>query len=242
MSLLRPEQSNAGPAIVGFGRTGYCWRLPGNPTDTEGDRDLLAAAISALPAGYLVQVVAGLDLAVHWLQVPPASLRSLLELRLVAAARCIHLYGGAAEDWWIAADWDARTPFTCAALPASEARSLANLFEAGRLKVQWHTSWTAVCKGSASAFPSDGWSGLRTASRAFIWCCSQGRIANLTSLPADNLLAAPRFDEQVGQLIELESLRNPALTRGVVHWQRLSGEHEAHSALAAGVLAFRAGA
>jgi len=69
---------------------------------TGEHRSSLARALEGVRRGTTVDIVAANDLALHWLQTAPALVTSLAELRLVAGARCAHLYNGSTQDWLVA--------------------------------------------------------------------------------------------------------------------------------------------
>jgi hypothetical protein len=84
------------------------------------DASSLQAALSALAGrGADVQVLLAPDLCKHFVHQAPAGLQSLAELRELAALRAAQLFGGAAADWAVVADWRLATPCVCAALPQS---------------------------------------------------------------------------------------------------------------------------
>jgi len=238
VSRSQPE-SSATTAIVGMGSRGYCWRTPEGsaPAVEQGNADAVRQALASLPVGTTVNVVAGHDTAVHWLQTPPASLQSMEELRLVAAARCSQLYGGTARDWWIAGDWNAAAPFACAALARSQVGTLDEALAAAGLRVRWQSVWGLVCGHHADQFPATGWSALRTPERIVAWHCLDGRINAITTLAIDPQADAAEAQRAVASQIQLEGLRDSALPQGPVHWHTIAAEHEAAAALAAGISA-----
>jgi hypothetical protein len=218
--------------VAGIGRGRCCWRHAG--IEAEGDMPVLAGLMRSLPAGHCVQLVAGNDVAVHWLQAPPAALRSLQELRLVTAARCADLFGGNAQDWWIAGDWDAKRPFACTALPRALIQSLLEVIAQRGLRAGWHTAFGLAGRHWADAFPADGWGGLRTAEHASVWHCSRGRLVHLAGLV---LQAGADADALAQATARLDRLGQPPLPDGPVNWRHLPGESEARCALSAGLLA-----
>jgi hypothetical protein len=191
----------------------------------DGVTQALRDAAAAEP----VDIVAAPDVAQHWLQVPPSSVRSLGELRQVAAARCAHLYGGVPEDWWVTGDWHARRPFACAALPRSLVATIARELDARASPVRWRTTWTAACSAFAGEFPSDGWSALAGPERAVLWHCRNGDINCVATLALDPLAAASQTAERVLQRIEVEALRCGETPSATVHWLDLAGREEASS-------------
>jgi hypothetical protein len=180
--------------------------------------DGLPAALAHLPRGASVDIIAGNDLAVHWLQAPPASARSLDELRMVAAVRCAHLHGGAPRDWWVAADWNATRHFACAALPEVVASPVREALAARGVRVNWHTAWGLACSSRANEFPSEGWSALRSPTGVLLWHCRRGRADCIASFQLSPDAGDAHAAKQALQQVALERLRDASLTDGAIHW------------------------
>jgi hypothetical protein len=182
----------------------------------------MAASLDALTRAAArckrVAVTAALDVAVHWVQAPPRELRSLAELRQVAGVRCAHLHGGAPQDWWVAGDWDVGRPCVCAGLPLELAAPVRDALAAVKVKVQWQTAWTLLCREHAQDFPDHGWSAWRNGSRLVLWHCSAGRVDCLRTIA----LAPDAADEVAHRLVAqqqaLERLRDPSLAADSAHW------------------------
>ncbi len=217
MSQWLPERLRpARPLVVGLDGQAMAWRESGTTKSHPA-----AAGPSALVAAQNVRhwhLVAGLGLAVHWLQVPPRGVRSLRELRQVAAVQCAHLHGAHPEDWWIAAEWNAHCPFVCAAVPRQAADPWVD--EAAGRGVQLHvlTTWLAACAVLSPATPAAGWSGLRTPSRTMVWHCSLGRVDCLVDFQGAHGNPAREAEERAAQQIRLACLRQPHLSAGLVQW------------------------
>ena len=77
----------------------------------------LQTAFAALAAGPAVQVRVAPDLCRHFMLAAATGVRSLAELRELAALRAAQLFGGTADDWAVVADWRLDRSFACAALP-----------------------------------------------------------------------------------------------------------------------------
>lgn len=183
---------------------------------------VIAALVDA-PDGAQLDIIAAADVAKHWLQVPPSSVRSLRELKLVAAARCAHLYGGSAGDWWVTGDWNSRRPFACAALPHSVAAPLASQFATRRGRVRWRTTWAIACSAFPAEFPADGWSALVSPAHAVVWHCRNGDVNCMGTVAIDPLASQPQRAEFVLQHIEVESRRCTDAPVANVHWLDLTG-------------------
>lgn len=209
---LRPSRL----AVVGLDGNTSAWREAGTARLALASGAAEAIGGRTGPRQWLL--VAGLDLAVHWVQSPPAGLRSLPELRQVAAVRCAALHGGDPQDWWVAGDWNARRDFVCSALPRTTAN--AWLAEAGArgVRLRWLSTWLAACSAKSAAVPPDGWSALRTPSRVITWHCRQGRVNCVFDIGVSGDEGAPDLARRTAQQIRLACLRQPHLKEGPVWW------------------------
>jgi hypothetical protein len=88
------------------------------PWDAASLRAALQSQMEPGAGSRSVRVQVSGDLCRHFMQAPPAGLRSVGELRALAAARALQLFGGKAGDWAVAADWQLDRPVVCAAMPA----------------------------------------------------------------------------------------------------------------------------
>lgn len=229
MSRWLPRLRRAArPVVWGLDAHNLAWPVESDGCASAPHAQGLAQAIERLTPGSSVDVIAGHDLAVHWLQGTPASVASLQELQLVAATRCAHLYGGSPHDWWIAADWSATRTFVCAALPRAVTVPLQQALGAAAVSVRWHTSWSVACGARANTFPAQGWSALRTPERVVLWHCDEGRVNCLTSHGLSPGTPDPAAAEQSARLVMLEALRDASLTDGPLHWQTLCDRQESN--------------
>lgn len=234
MSRWRPSR-RARPALCGIGAASIAWRDAG--ALRLADPAEAASAFAAMSG--TIDVVAGNDLAVHWMQQPPAAVRSLQELQLVAAARCAHLHGGAPTDWWVAADWSLRHPFVCAALPRA---TTARLQERARgASLRWHTAFGIVVERGARSLPDEGWSALRTPLRVLLWHCTRGRADALTGFAVAPDAPHAAVEAQVGVHLQLEAAASDSPVDQRLHWCASAGpaggaSTEAEAALALGQL------
>ncbi|ROZ79744.1 hypothetical protein [Ramlibacter sp. WS9] len=236
MSLWRPETSRR--AAWGLDARELAWS-PTGPAGTvrhAGHPEALPQALSHLAPNTGVDVIAGNDVAVHWLQTPPSSVASLDELRLVAAARCAHLYGGTPRDWWVAADWNANAPFVCAALPYTVVMAFQQKLAAAGVSARWHTAWGVACGSSdANTFPADGWSALRSPQRVLLWHCRDGRVDCLSMQGVAPGTTDEDANAQVLRQVRIEGMRNASLASESLHWVNLGSgdELQANEAVAA---------
>jgi hypothetical protein len=245
VSLWQPRSSRrSARAAWGLDARELAWR-PANDaagaTRRAAHTEALPQALAQLAAGTSVDVIAGNDVAVHWVQAPPSSVASLDELRLVAAARCAHLYGGGPRDWWVAADWNATVPFVCAALPYSTVSSLQQKLTTAGVVARWHTAWGVACGSDANTFAAEGWSALRSPNRVLLWHCREGRV-NCLSMQG---VAPDTTDEdanaQALRQIRIERMRDASLMSEALRWVTVTSRHgveasEAVAALGLGVL------
>lgn len=169
-----------------------------------------------------IDVIAGNDIALHWVQAPPASIASFAELRLVAHARCAHLYGGAPDDWLIAGDWHAGRPFVCAALPKDVVVNIEQQLGEVKLVPRWHSAWGILTTGMAQVFPSDGWSAVRSPARVVLWHCGGSRVDVVATWPVDASEDSGSAARRAGQQMRLEISRSGHADDGDLHWLDLA--------------------
>jgi hypothetical protein len=235
VSLWRPKARRTRKALtLGLDLQQLAWLPEGAPSResiTAGHLDGVAQALAGVPPGAMVNVIAANDIALHWLQTPPLSVASFGELRLTAAARCAHLYGGSLQDWWIAGNWSARQPFPCAALPQSVAIPLSQQLAQSGVRVHWHTAWGLMCSARAGDFPSDGWSAVASPSRVVLWHCRASQVNCLAVLSVDACATEQQIAGQALQQMQVEALRSDDAALGVLHWLNL-GQREEMSSLA----------
>lgn len=173
MSRWRPERRGAGPRrFIGLdsGQIAWCEGSDGvvqqAPIGQVGDR------LATLPAAArTVDVIVGLRVAVHWLLTPPPGLRSLEELQQLARLQCAQGFGGTAESWQVAGDWQASRPFVCIGLPRAQMDALlaasAGTGNVAGQRWRWHTPWSLAERGPGAERP--GWHALRSPQRLLLW-------------------------------------------------------------------------
>lgn len=234
MSRWLPERARSTAVVLGLDarQLARAWRdASGLDRVAVHDwRDNPAAAVRAAldgadaagpaPGLRAVHLIAGGDLAFHWLQTPPAALASLAELHQVAQARCVHLYGPG--NWLVTGDWQASHPFACAAISLGELAPLCQALQARRLALHWHTPWSLLSARAARAFPADGWSAARTPRQVLLWHCTAGQVDALTALPASPGEDAGATAARALQHMRIESSRTQHLAAGVLHWLDLA--------------------
>lgn len=233
MSRLLPEKPRVRRMALAVSRHELAWATRDeNGLDrihrrswNDDPATAMRAALSREPGSPSVRqvaLIAANDLALHWLQTPPGALASFEELRLVAQARCAHLYGGAPADWWVTADWRADAPFVCAALPRAVVQPLDQALAALGSQVHWHTAWGLLCAARATAFPSNGWSAFRSPAQVILWHCGAGRVDSLSALPADAAEDSASAAARALQQMRVEASRAQGVVVGTLHWLDLA--------------------
>lgn len=204
--------------FVGLDAHGMAWQFEGAPPSSATTaNEANALALQLRPMLRLDLVVAN-DVAVHWLQTPPAGVQSLTELRQVAASRCAHLFGGVPAGWWVAGDWSASQPFVCAGMPLDRVGPVQRALRQAGTVATWHTAWGLLCSRLAGTLPTDGWIATRSAGRVVVWRCQRGRVTALSCLNVGAWANNDEVNEAVGQLLRMEALRDTAVVPGPVHW------------------------
>lgn len=208
------EDGSGSPAIAS-------WRYHSTSPDAADDN------LRRFKPG-VIDVIAGCDVAQHWVQIPPASVASFAELRLVAQTRCAYLHGGTPAEWIVAADWHASRPFVCMGLPQDLVRPLGETLTKYRLVPRWHSAWSVLSCAAARAFPSEGWSAVRTPARVMLWHCSGAHVDCMASwavsLQEPTAIAASRALQQVA----LEASRT-GMDGRPLHWMDLLGDDDSFS-------------
>jgi hypothetical protein len=165
-----------------------------------------------------VDVIAGNDVAIHWVQEPPASTASFAELRLIAGARCAHLYGGTPADWRIAGGWHPSRPFVCCALPHDVVLSVEQHLAELKLVPRWHSAWSVLSQGMPKAFPSDGWSAVRSPARVVLWHCSGEQVDGMATWPVDARDDTASAARSARRQMQVEMSRSGHAVDEGLHW------------------------
>lgn len=206
---------------VGMAADGMAWQVDGSlPASTATANEVSALAQQLAPRARVDVIVAD-DIAVHWLQTPPAGVRSLSELRQVAAARCALLFGGQPAGWWVAGDWSATRAFVCAGLPLERVGPLQRTLAHAKAQTTWNTTVGLLLGSQAATCPADGWSAARCAGRVVAWHGREGLVTALSCLNVGAQANAAEARAAVAQWQRMEALRDPALAAGSVHWVEL---------------------
>lgn len=233
MSLWQRERGTVGLAATGAawqGADGDFVRLEASlsaagaalshaePSLRESACAVLKAAGEGLPRGQRAsRLVLADSLARYWLMVPPVELVSLNELRQVARVRCAQLFGGGAQDWLLAGDWDASHPFVCVAVPVW-------IVDAAR--AEWKrepelcTLLQLLLRHLQPRLPGQGWACVHTLHHSAIVGMSHGRIVSLRVLPASRAAAPARRYADVAVELRRESMRSQLPADAPVVWFR----------------------
>jgi hypothetical protein len=204
--------------FVGLDAHGMAWQFEGAPPSSATTANEAHAFAQQLTHKTRMDVVVANDVAVHWLQTPPAGVQSLTELRQIAASRCAHLFGGVPAGWWVAGDWSASQSFVCAGLPLDRVGPLHLALSQAGTVATWHTAWGLLCSRLAGTLPTEGWIAARSAGRVLVWRCQRGRVTALSSLNVGCWANDDEANEAVGQLLRMEALRDTVVVPGTVHW------------------------
>lgn len=183
------------------------------PAATPGATDALCRALRELKPDSASAVTQRLPLLVtlddglvrSFLVTPAQGTRSLRELKECAALRYAALYGEPAEDWAIAADWQASSPFIACALPGELRQTIVAVAAANDWRL--HSVAPALVRvwnQVAAAIPGNGWLGVGFAhTLTLVHTCSD-QIAGVRTVHF------PETMEALATLIEQERLRTPA--------------------------------
>lgn len=228
--------------FIGWDSTHLAWHLSDDAGQTHGRTRLDALHAPRLWHPTLpqtlreVHVIASHRVAVHWTQVPADGLRSLDELRQAAAARCVMLFGGGLQDWWLAADWQASRPFVCAALHRNRMGQLEHALREQRLQWHWHTAATLMAQSPPA--PRDGWVAARSPRRLLLWHQFEGLADAALNWPIAPDTSASYAETLVreGQLrLTMAQRHGPQ----EVHWLTGSGPEEANEEAEAALATWR---
>lgn len=221
----RPDSRAANrPVLLGVDRQSVAWMDDSGQLATLAYHEQSDTAPDVARQTTIVMVAN--DLAVYWVQAPPAGVATLAELRLVAQARCAHLHGGVPADWWVGGDWQANTSFVCTALPMENvARVTALLAHTGQ-RPRWHTVWGSLTETMPGLFASEGWSCVRSPRRLLLWHCKAGQVQHLANLPLGMDDTVQSVHERAQQWIHAESARFDYGVQGPLHWLDVASDAE----------------
>lgn len=127
MAVVDLSGSGAARVLSMLPLEGY---LAGTHTPESADWEPSMATVMAqteVKTGGNLHVTVADDWARYWVVTPPQGLRSLDELRALAATRFEQLYASQADGWALAADWSLRGASLVCALPSRLLASLRNV-------------------------------------------------------------------------------------------------------------------
>ena len=145
---------------------------------------------------------------------PPVNARRPSELRFAAAARMKALFGDAAADWIVEADWSATRRFLACAVPASMVRvALRCLAEAGRrdggTSTEFVTAWNAHYTRMPTA---DAWVVHAGRGAVVIAACEDAGISRVSMRRHDGDLAIDDAMAEIRRCALRWNLPAPATT------------------------------
>lgn len=169
--------------------------------------------------------ILALGLAPGWLQQPSPQIRSLDELHAVSRARASQLFGAPVSPlatemtWNVMADWHARRPFVCAAVPAGWQQLLQMHGNGSTLSIRSAVTQPLLLALSRlqKQLPKDGWLALVLAGELHLMHRRAGHLTRLRSLrlPTDGSTA--RIQSIALEEWQREVLRSQ-LRGDVLHW------------------------
>lgn len=137
---------------------------------------------------------------------PPSGARGLNELRASAAARFAVLYAESAEQWLLAADWQAKAPFIACALPRQLYQGLDSLVRMNGWRLDSiRPALVRVWNHLHPSIPNEGWLGVGFGQTLTL---VHTRNEQATGLRTLRLPDAPDLAE-LATLLEQERLRTP---------------------------------
>ena len=213
-----PRPSEA--LFIGLSSTQVAWQFAGGSPQVEplsaqsGRFEQIAATLNAseIPSRFAaVNVVAGSSVARHWLQIAPPGLRSLSELQALVQSRADQLFCSNAE-WVVAADWHARRPFLCAALPREVDRLASSIAHPRKAALHLTTSLNLSLARHARDLPADGWAILHEPEALHLLFLAAGRLEFFRTKAVDLELGATALQAEVAA----EVARSSAMAGGLL--------------------------
>lgn len=174
----------------------------------------LQQGLETVAAGPALQVRVGPDLCRHFVMEAAAGLRSLAELRELAALRAAQLFGGATEGWAVVADWRLDGPFACAALPQPLLQALRQA--AGRRRLGVVSSLLLAVQGLLDGPARSGFVGFATPRHAVLLGLRGGRLASLHAARRAGSDDAEALTDQLQRGATREALLGGAATDATV--------------------------
>lgn len=190
---------------IGLSRDRIDWQIAGHPSQSAAlalahaglEEAMAAIESSSLPPRLsTVAVVAGSSLARHWLQTAPTGLRSMSELQEMVQSRADQLFGGD-PGWVVTADWHARRPFLCAAVPRDIDKLATAMARTRRATLHLATSLSLLLARHARQLPGDGWAALHEPEALHLLYLSSARPEHLRTVTVPAGLQASALAAEV---------------------------------------------
>lgn len=151
---------------------------------------------AGVTSSQLSSVTLGAGTLRHFAMEPPAGIRSLGELRLVATGRCAQIFGGSPEDWAVTGDWRASGSFLCAALPTWVDMALRSCFPGGTTTPRVRSFVEAAFECMRDRMPSNGWVCIKSPAYVVLTHLTQSKVTACRTLVVGDKTA----DAWVGQV------------------------------------------
>lgn len=146
MSRWRPEMLALGLSVDALAGTSVHAAAPAGGWGAGSLQDALRELRPA-PAGQPTRLLLCPDLCKHFVQPPSAGVRTLGELRALAALRASQLFGGPPQAWSVVADWNLTRPMVCSAVPAVLLHAVRQVARQFRLALSVESAALAALAG-----------------------------------------------------------------------------------------------
>jgi hypothetical protein len=224
---------------------------PGSGSPGSADSPVQEALIGLLAqhtcAGAALATVIGDECARYFVVEPPANARSVSDLRLAAKLRMEALYGDAAADWAIDADWRASRRFLACAVPSAALAAVTAAIVATKLRgagvtTEFVASWS---RHRRQMRDRQGWVVHAGRQATVLAACVDGALSAVSTVAAALPLSAEDVKTEIERCVLRWNLPAPAtvylLGPGSVAWseQRIGEATVVPIPPAAGVMAAR---
>lgn len=133
-------------------------------------------------AGASLSTVIGDDRARYFIVEPPANARSMSDLRLAAGLRMEALFGDAAADWALDADWSATRRFLACAVPSAVLSAVAGAIATCKLRdAGVTTEFVASWRRHRRQMPErQGWVAQAGRGAVVLAACVEGHLSAIS--------------------------------------------------------------
>lgn len=190
-------------------------------------RDAIRAQMQPTMKYASAHVLMGADVCRHFVQDPPAGLRSLAELRALSAARASRIYGGKPVEWSVVADWNLARPFVCAAVPSGLLQALRQAAAELGLSLTVESAVLTALERVMPVAPDEGFVAWTTPGGAVLAHLALGGVTTLRCLRLPAGLPAEGLVELMAREVMQEGLR-AGLRADTLRVARAGSEAEAH--------------